>query len=117
MNFNKFNQIVKEKKHLKKMPEATKSLQFHNPACGDDYHFYLKITNNVIEKASYETSGCDFSIATFEILCDLISGKETEILHKIQEADFDEYIDGYPPRRKSYIETALKIAKKTAENA
>ena len=115
MNFDKFNQLVEEKKYLKKMPEATNFFQFNNPACGDDYNFYLNIKNGIIEEASFETTGCNFSIATFEILCDLIRGKTVDVLYTIQESDFDNYVDGYPERRKSYIETALNIAKKTAE--
>lgn len=50
----------------------------HNPSCGDDITLELKITNGIIEDASFTGVGCAISQASTSMMIDLIKGKSVE---------------------------------------
>ena len=47
----------------------------HNPSCGDDITLQLKISDDIIEDASFEGVGCAISQASTSMMIDLIKGK------------------------------------------
>jgi nitrogen fixation NifU-like protein len=67
--------LFRNPKNLGKMEDATVVAVAGNPACGDMITFYLKITTQeVIEKASFESYGCAANIATSSIVTEMVKG-------------------------------------------
>ena len=67
-----------------------------NPVCGDVMKIYLKIKNNVIKKATFETFGCVSAIASSSILTEMIKGKTIEEALKITKQDVIDALEGLP---------------------
>lgn len=57
----------------------------HNPSCGDSVFFYGKINDGVIQKLSFEGSGCVISQATASILTEQLVGKTVEEIQKLDK--------------------------------
>ena len=56
----------------------------HNPLCGDQVEVYLKLNKNkLVEKLTFEGSGCAISMASTSIMTELIKGKSFEIAKNI----------------------------------
>ena len=56
----------------------------HNPLCGDQVEVYLKLNKNkLVEKLTFEGSGCAISIASTSIMTELIKGKSFEAAKNI----------------------------------
>jgi nitrogen fixation protein NifU and related proteins len=66
--------LFRNPKNLGKMEDASVVAVAGNPACGDMITFYLKIENDVIVKASFESYGCAANIATSSIVTEIIKG-------------------------------------------
>jgi nitrogen fixation protein NifU and related proteins len=70
--------LFRNPKNLGKMDDATVVAVAGNPACGDMITFYLKIVNDVIEKAQFESYGCAANIATSSIVTEMVKGLTLE---------------------------------------
>lgn len=112
MNFDKFNEIIKTRKNYGELENADLVSEFENDACGDNYVLYMRIEDDVIQDIRYTTNGCSFSIVSLEILCDLLRGKKIQEIESITATQMEEPIEGYPERRRNYIETAFAAARK-----
>jgi len=66
--------LFRHPKNLGKMDDATVVAVAGNPACGDMITFYLKIdeTEQIIEKAQFESYGCAANIATSSIVTEMV---------------------------------------------
>ena len=65
----------KNPSNFHQMNEATHKAEGYNPLCGDRYVIYLKIQNDVIEKASFQGSGCAISTSSASIMTELLPDK------------------------------------------
>jgi len=74
--------LFRNPKNLGKMEDATVVAVAGNPACGDMITFYLKITKDIIEKATFESYGCAANIATSSIVTEMIKGLSLETAWK-----------------------------------
>ncbi len=74
----KVMELFRNPKNLGKMEDASVVAVAGNPACGDMITFYLKIENNTITKASFESYGCAANIATSSIVTEMIKGLSLE---------------------------------------
>ncbi|MCS7242298.1 Fe-S cluster assembly scaffold protein NifU [Candidatus Caldatribacterium sp.] len=70
-----------------------------NPVCGDVMVIYLKIHNDRIEDAKFETFGCGAAIATSSMATELIKGKTIEEALQITNRTVAEALDGLPPHK------------------
>ena len=61
---NKYNLIDKDKEE-----------HGHNPSCGDDITLQVKFDGDMISKISYIGHGCAISLASTNIMIDLLKGK------------------------------------------
>lgn len=77
-----YSQIIMEhnkSNHNKKSLENPSIIERgHNPSCGDDITLQLKISDGIIEDASFMGVGCAISQASTSMMIDLIKGKSTE---------------------------------------
>ena len=68
-----------------------------NDACGDTTTLHLKITNDIIIDAKFQTRGCGPAIATSSVATELIMGKPLEEARKLTRRDLAEALGGLPP--------------------
>jgi nitrogen fixation NifU-like protein len=90
--------LFRNPKNLGKMDDATVTAVAGNPACGDMITFYLKINSEeIVEKASFESYGCAANIATSSIVTEMVKGKHLEeIWSTITWKKVTEEIGGLP---------------------
>lgn len=67
-----------------------------NPVCGDVMKIYLKIKDNVIRKAKFETLGCAAAIAVSSELTDMVVGKTLDEAMEMTKDNIVEELGGLP---------------------
>jgi nitrogen fixation NifU-like protein len=70
-----------------------------NPLCGDVMVMYLKIRDDRIEDAKFETFGCGAAIATSSMATELIKGKTVEEALRVTNKAVAEALGGLPPHK------------------
>ena len=108
MDFDRYKKMNDEKENFRELPDATVDHVYHNNACGDGYHIFLKVSpQGLIEDAAYTTTGCGFGLAALAVVTKLVKGKtlaEAERLGAAEiEADFE-----FPEKRRNYPVTAAE---------
>ena len=68
-------------------------------ACGDQLKIYLKIENNVVTDAKFQTFGCGSAVASSSILTEMIIGKTIDEVRKITNKDIADQLGGLPPEK------------------
>jgi len=112
MDFERYKKMNDDKEGFRAMADATVDHVYHNDACGDGYHLFLKLDGDTITDASYTTTGCGFGLAALAVLTRLVKGKTLDEAAKIGpteiEADFE-----FPERRRNYPVTATEAMAET----
>jgi nitrogen fixation protein NifU and related proteins len=65
----------KSPRNFRKLPEANRVAQGHNPLCGDTYTLYAVMDGDVIKDIAFQGSGCAISKASASLLTDSLKGK------------------------------------------
>ena len=91
--------------------EITISQAFTGP-CGDTMNFFLKIKDNIIEKASFITDGCGASFATASQTTLLIEGKSLNFAEKLTAEDIDKALHGLPEDHKHCADLSIRTLKR-----
>ncbi len=68
-------------------------------ACGDQLKIYLKIENNIVTDAKFQTFGCGSAVASSSILTEMIIGKSVDEVKKITNKDIADQLGGLPPEK------------------
>lgn len=68
-------------------------------ACGDQLKIYLKIKNNIVVDAKFQTFGCGSAVASSSILTEMIIGKTVDEVKKITNKDIADQLGGLPPEK------------------
>lgn len=87
--------------------EISVSQSYKGP-CGDTMQFFLKIQDNIIEKAKFITTGCGASIAAASQTTILIKGKSLEFAENLKPNEIDKALGGLPDDHKHCAELAIK---------
>lgn len=67
--------------------------------CGDQLKIYLKIEDNVVTDAKFQTFGCGSAVASSSILTEMIIGKTVDEVRKITNKDIADELGGLPPEK------------------
>jgi nitrogen fixation NifU-like protein len=84
-----------------------------NPACGDILDLYIKVKDNKIIDAKFQTYGCIAAIGTSSALTEMVIGKTIDEALKITNQAITEKVGGVPPIKRHcsiLAEQALKSA-------
>lgn len=73
--------------------------QVGNAACGDIMKIYLKIDNDIITDAKFETFGCAAAIASSSTATQMIKGKPLEYAMNLKNSEVIEELEGLPPQK------------------
>ncbi len=62
-------------RNFRKLDDADRSAQGHNPLCGDQITVYLKVEDGVIRDVAFQGSGCAISKAAASMMTAAVKGK------------------------------------------
>lgn len=102
-------------RNVGEMPDADGVGTVGNPVCGDIMKMYIKVRDNVIVDAKFQTFGCGAAIATSSISTEMIVGKSLDEALQLTNAAVAEALDGLPPM-KMHCSLLAEEAVKTAIN-
>lgn len=94
--------------------EITISKTYEGP-CGDTMSFYLKIKDNIIERANFLTDGCGASVAAGCQTTLLIENKSVDDAEKLEPEDIDAALNGLPEDHKHCAELAIRTLKRAID--
>ena len=86
-----------EPHNVGKIEDADGVGEIGNAKCGDIMRMYLKIENDIIVDAKFNTYGCASAIATSSMATDLIKGQPVSEALKLTNKAVVEALDGLPP--------------------
>lgn len=84
-----------------------------NPVCGDVMELYIKVKDDIIIDARFQTFGCGAAIATSSMVTEMVKGKTIDEALQISNKAVAEALDGLPPVKihcSVLAEEALKSA-------
>ena len=84
-------------RNVGEMPEANAVGQVGNQKCGDIMKMMLKIENDVIVDAKFQTFGCGAAVATSSMATELVKGKTVQEALQLTNKAVAEALDGLPP--------------------
>lgn len=86
-------------RNVGKMDDADGIGEVGNAKCGDIMRIYLKIKNDVITDAMFNTFGCGAAIATSSMATEMIKGKSVAEALQLTNKAVIEALDGLPPAK------------------
>jgi nitrogen fixation NifU-like protein len=92
----KLMQYFLNPKNAGPMEDATVTSLTGSVACGDMIKLYLKIEDDVIKRATFESYGCAANIATASVMTEMVTGMRVEEARKITFRDVVEELGGVP---------------------
>jgi len=92
-------EVFSNPKNVGKIENADGVGTVGNATCGDIMKMYLKIENNVIVDAKFQTFGCAAAIATSSTATEMVIGKTIEEAEKLTNADVVENLGGLPAQK------------------
>jgi nitrogen fixation NifU-like protein len=82
-------------RNFREIPAATRTVEGHNPLCGDILRLYLKLDGDRIEDVSFQGRGCAISVASASLLTERLRGSTREEARRLIEA-VHEVLTGEP---------------------
>jgi len=81
------------------MPDADGIGTEGNPVCGDVMKIYIKVKDNKITDAKFQTFGCGAAIAVSSMVTEMAKGMTLDEAMKITKSSLAEALDGLPPQK------------------
>src|SRR5258708_7319867 len=70
-----------------------------NPVCGDTLVLMLRIDEDRIAEARFQTEGCTASVAASSLLTEMVTGMPIAEAQQLTHEDISEAIGGLPPSK------------------
>ena len=86
-------------RNVGEIPSADGVGEVGNAKCGDIMKMYLKINDNVIEDAKFETFGCGSAIASSSMATELIKGKTIDEALAVTNKQVVDALGGLPAHK------------------
>lgn len=86
-------------KNVGKIDDADAIGEAGSLVCGDALKLYLKIKDNIVTDAKFQTFGCGSAVASSSILTEMIIGKSLDEVKKITNKEIAEKLGGLPPEK------------------
>lgn len=67
-----------------------------NERCGDEMEIYISVDKGKISRASFRTLGCAAAIATSDVVCEMIIGKNVKDAVSLTEKEMVERLEYLP---------------------
>lgn len=103
-------------KYLGKIDDANGVGKVGNPRCGDEMTVYIKVENEKIKKASFETWGCAAAIATSDVICEMVEGKPLKEAFLISQDEMSDKLQKLPAIKVHCASLAIEGLKKAIED-
>ncbi len=87
-----------------------------NPVCGDVMELAIKIEDNIVKKAQFQTFGCCAAIATSSMITEMVEGKTLDEAEQISKKAVAEALDGLPPAKMHCSNLAADALHKAIED-
>ncbi|MFX1388364.1 MAG: iron-sulfur cluster assembly scaffold protein [Promethearchaeota archaeon] len=84
-------------------------------SCGDTMQFFLKINDNVIQKANFITDGCGATVAAGCQTTLMIEGKTIDFAENLTPEDIENALQGLPEDHQHCAELAIRTLKHSIE--
>jgi len=81
------------------IPDANGVAEVGNTTCGDVMRIYLKVEDDVVQDAKFETFGCASAIATSSMTTELIKGKPVTDALKLTNKEVVNKLGGLPANK------------------
>ncbi|MFH1392576.1 MAG: iron-sulfur cluster assembly scaffold protein [bacterium] len=108
--------IFTNPKNIGKLKNSNAVGAYQSPVCGDMLTIYLKIKNNKIINASFETFGCMVSVGVSSIVTELAKNKTLDQALKITKKDVAQAIGQIPPVKEHCLEMSIQALKNAIQN-
>jgi len=89
--------------------------QSYTGPCNDTISYFLKIENNIINKANFITDGCGASVAAGCQTTLLIEGKSLEYVENLSAEDIDHALKGLPDNHKHCADLSIRTLRKAIQ--
>jgi FeS cluster assembly scaffold protein NifU, Clostridium type len=86
-------------RNQREIPDADGIGEVGNQKCGDIMRIFLKIHENRIEDAAFQTFGCGAAVASSSMATEMIIGKTLEEAWEISNKAVAEALEGLPPQK------------------
>jgi nitrogen fixation NifU-like protein len=86
-------------RNVGEMPDADGVGTEGNPVCGDMMKLFIKVKDNRIEDAKFQTFGCGAAIAVSSMITEMIKGKTLEEAMAISKEQVASALGGLPPQK------------------
>lgn len=117
MNEDLLNASIANPKNLGEMADADAVGTVGNPDCGDMVRMWLKFTEKdgrkVIDRASFQSFGCQTAIAVASMATEMLKGRTVEEARHLSAAELSEPLGALPPMKihcGQMVEGALRAA-------
>jgi nitrogen fixation NifU-like protein len=86
-------------RNVGEIPDADGIGEQGNPVCGDAMKIFIKVKDNKIVDAKFQTFGCGASIAVSSMVTEMVKGKTIDEALKISKETVASALDGLPPQK------------------
>ncbi len=86
-------------RNVGEMPDADGVGSEGNPVCGDMMKLFIKVKDNRIAEAKFQTFGCGAAIAVSSMITEMIKGKTLEEAMAISKEQVASALGGLPPQK------------------
>jgi nitrogen fixation NifU-like protein len=86
-------------RNVGEMPDADGIGVEGNPVCGDVMKIFIKVNDDKIADAKFQTFGCGAAIAVSSMVTEMVKGMTLDEALKITQASLADALDGLPPQK------------------